>query len=350
MPFRSSLARSAGKLLGVFKEADLSLRGATQSSREIIVKIAATGGSTSTVGDKKVHKFIADGNFTITAGSSIACEVFVVGGGGAGGGDSGGGGGAGAVVYGTSIPYGPGTYAVVVGDGGSGQPTYYTDPEANFRASAGGENSTISHPSGTITGGGGNAGGMTYPSAPPAYAQSPASDGNTGSLGSNGGSHVGSPGSPLAVSNAALTTPYPTPGTGTYNVYRNQGGSQNCTSQPNLWAGGGGGGAGGAGSPSSPTGVAGDGGDGYNASGNIPWIPASEGVSGYFAGGGGSGAPDNGSGGGGTGGSGGGGDGSDSPSDPGSGGTANSGGGGGGHDAFSSPGGGSGIVYVAYPV
>ena len=33
MPFRSSLARSAGKLLGVFKERDLSLRGATQSSR-----------------------------------------------------------------------------------------------------------------------------------------------------------------------------------------------------------------------------------------------------------------------------------------------------------------------------
>ena len=32
-PFKSSLARSAGKLLGVFKEADLSLRGATQTDR-----------------------------------------------------------------------------------------------------------------------------------------------------------------------------------------------------------------------------------------------------------------------------------------------------------------------------
>ncbi len=32
-PFKSSLARSAGKLFGVFKEADLSLRGATQISR-----------------------------------------------------------------------------------------------------------------------------------------------------------------------------------------------------------------------------------------------------------------------------------------------------------------------------
>ena len=33
MPFKSSLAKSAGKLLGVFREADLSLRGATQGTR-----------------------------------------------------------------------------------------------------------------------------------------------------------------------------------------------------------------------------------------------------------------------------------------------------------------------------
>ena len=33
MPFKSSLARSAGKLFGVFKERDLSLRGAIQSDR-----------------------------------------------------------------------------------------------------------------------------------------------------------------------------------------------------------------------------------------------------------------------------------------------------------------------------
>ena len=35
-PFKSSLAKSAGKLFGVFREADLSLRGATQSTRQII--------------------------------------------------------------------------------------------------------------------------------------------------------------------------------------------------------------------------------------------------------------------------------------------------------------------------
>ena len=43
MPFRSSLVRSAGKLFGVFREADLSLRGVVQSSRKIAVAISATG-------------------------------------------------------------------------------------------------------------------------------------------------------------------------------------------------------------------------------------------------------------------------------------------------------------------
>ncbi len=42
-PFKSSLARSAGKLFGVFKEADLSLRGATQSTRHVITGLNATG-------------------------------------------------------------------------------------------------------------------------------------------------------------------------------------------------------------------------------------------------------------------------------------------------------------------
>ena len=53
-PLKSSLARSAGKLLGVLKERDLSLRGATQSSRVPISPfsaISATGGSTFTPGD-----------------------------------------------------------------------------------------------------------------------------------------------------------------------------------------------------------------------------------------------------------------------------------------------------------
>ena len=34
-PFKSSLAKSAGKLFGVFRQGDLSLRGATQISRKV---------------------------------------------------------------------------------------------------------------------------------------------------------------------------------------------------------------------------------------------------------------------------------------------------------------------------
>ena len=42
-PFKSSLAKSAGKLFGVFRQADLSLRGATQTTRHL--SFSATGGN-----------------------------------------------------------------------------------------------------------------------------------------------------------------------------------------------------------------------------------------------------------------------------------------------------------------
>ena len=340
-PMKSSLSRSVSKLLGVFRDSDLSLRGLVQSSRA--VSVTATGGSTFTSGTRTVHKFTSNQNFVITSGSSTDVEIMLVGGGGAGGGDSGAGGGAGAVLYGTGITYGPGIYAVVIGSGGAETPGYYSDPEANFRTSHCGGDSTLAHPGGTFTGGGGNVGGMTYASP---YSNSPSSDGNIGSLGCNGGSNVGSPTSPATISNAALTSPYPTPGEGTINVYRNQGGDA-ISPGTNMWIGGGGGGAGGAGDPG--VGDAGNGGAGYNAAGNIPWIPSSEGVSGYFAGGGGAGAPDNGTGGGGSGGSGGGGSGGDEGGANSTAGGTNTGGGGGGNDSFPGKAGGSGIVYISYP-
>ena len=339
-PFKSSIGRNVGKLLKGYRTSTLGLN---LQSPPPPPQITATGGYTFTAGSYKVHKFTSDDNFAIAAGSSDEVEILVIGGGGAGGGDSGGGGGAGAVLYGTGIEYNPGTYAVVIGAGGAATPGYYGDPEANFRNSHCGKDSTLAHPAGTFTGGGGNAGGMTYPSP---YAQSPISDGNAGSLGCNGGSNVGSPTSPATIPNAALTSPYPTPGAGTLNVYRNQGGSVQSPAG-NQWIGGGGGGAGGAGQ--SVVGQAGNGGDGYDAASAITWMPNSEGVSGVFAGGGGAGAPDNGSGGGGNGGPGGGGSGGAEGGASSTNGTANTGGGGGGNDAFPAMAGGSGIVYIAYP-
>jgi len=338
-PLKSSIGRNVGKFLAGFRTSTLGF----QLRDVATVPLAASGGSTFIAGGRKVHKFTSNQNFVVAAGSSDDIAVMLVGGGGSGGGDSGGGGGAGAVIIGTGITYEPGTYAVVVGAGGAEVPGYYGDPEANFRNSHCGKDSTLAHPGGTITGGGGNSGGMTYTSP---YAQSPISDGNAGSLGCNGGSNVGSPTSPATIPQAALTSPYPVPSAGTFTVHRNPGGTAQSPGS-NQWIGGGGGGAGGAGV--NGVGNAGHGGAGYDAAGNLPWIPSSEGVSGLFAGGGGAGAPDNGSGGGGNGGTGGGGSGGAEGGASSTAGGTNTGGGGGGNDAFPGKAGGSGIVYISYP-
>ena len=88
-PLKSSLARSVGKLLGVQKDTDLSLRGDVQSSRSL-GPFSASGGTTVTPGNGyKYHVFTSDDNFVVS-GASQSCEVLLVGGGGGGG--SGGGG------------------------------------------------------------------------------------------------------------------------------------------------------------------------------------------------------------------------------------------------------------------
>ena len=80
--------------------------------------VAASGGTQTTItegsDDYTVHEFTADGTFTVTEGGEI--EYLIVGG---GGGGSTAGGGAGGVVQGT-MTITPGSYPVVVGDGGDG--------------------------------------------------------------------------------------------------------------------------------------------------------------------------------------------------------------------------------------
>ena len=85
MPFKSTLAKSAGKLFGGFRERDLSLRGATQMSR--LVNITATGGdATTTPGDGyKYHYYTTTGagpSFVISSGSDNIEYLVVAGGGG----------------------------------------------------------------------------------------------------------------------------------------------------------------------------------------------------------------------------------------------------------------------------
>lgn len=129
-PIRSSLSRSVGRLLGAFGSRDLSLRGYDyyQSNQ---FKTNVSGGTIYQNGSYRVHEFLTPGSLIVTSGTISNVRYLVVGGGGGGGGFSerGGGGGAGGLRSNhpdcptdlrTPSTYSltPGTYPVVVGEGG----------------------------------------------------------------------------------------------------------------------------------------------------------------------------------------------------------------------------------------
>jgi hypothetical protein len=265
-PFKSSLARSVGKLLGVQTDNDLDLRGEGQSSRVppdpiITGPFTISGGTVLTPGNgNKYHVFTSPGNLTLAAGPGCSGTVnmFIIAGGGGGGiinpaGEGYGGlagGGGGGIVYATSYDlygtYGtPKSYPVVVGSGGG--------PGAAGSAGVQGGTSSIDlllvgAPSGaaipiSAVGGGGGAG---------------ESSGGTGGAGGNGGggvqSNVG--GTLTAPPNSPIYPLAP----GTITVYGNPG----HTDTSIYGSGGGGSGAGGLGEKPSADGVnyGGDGGAG----------------------------------------------------------------------------------------
>jgi hypothetical protein len=206
MPFRSSFARSVGKLFRVFRERDLSLRGATQKTRAIETELTATGGNqTSSSGFTgpngfKYHVFTSSGSLVVASGTADVYYL-VIAGGGSGGSSNGSGGGAGGLrsndptVPGPSsmkvthtFTLSPGTYPVTVGDGGS-------SPESNGSESKigtstvvasgggyGGDNSA-GNPGGS--GGGGTSGSAS--STPSPDPLSPDKQGNAGGDDTNGG-------------------------------------------------------------------------------------------------------------------------------------------------------------------
>ena len=125
-PLKSSLARSVSKLLGVSKDRDLSLRGASQTSR-LGAQFKASGGTKVNGSDGFTYHIFQKGNsdtFSITelADEPNTVEVLLIGGGGGGGTQHGGGGGAGALYHNPSYPI-PATanYTVTIGAGGSSQ-------------------------------------------------------------------------------------------------------------------------------------------------------------------------------------------------------------------------------------
>jgi len=292
----------------------LSIDAAEASAINNAEFIVATGGTITTVGDYKFHRFTGPGTFTVCsvgnpAGSDSVDTVIVAGG--AGGGFNAGGGGAGGLRSITSVPVTATGYPITVGGGGSGG----TNPS---RTGASGSNSVAAlSTSYTSAGGGGG-----------------------GSTGVNGGSGGGSGAictpDPGGVGNTPpVSPPQGNPG-GAYNIcgYSCQGST-------------GGGGATTAGVPKGQgDGAPGTaGGNGTDVSSNYPGQPNS----GVYAGGGGGGACFSGTGG--SGGPGGGGDGGGPGAGTGDAGTTNTGGGGGGGTAGAGGGGGnggSGIVIIKY--
>lgn len=230
-PFKSSLARSVGKLLGVYKETDLSLRGDLQSSRYIVPPFLASGGIKITSGSNVYHVFTSNQNFQVTSGTNNI-ELLVVGGGGGCSGSYQGGGGGGGIAHGPSVYVSSGTYAVVVGDGGSSVPS----PSQGNASSPGGV-SSITLPAGTIQGLGGGTGTID------AYQTGPAQYQPGGSGGGNGDDNDKQAGD-------ATQPGQPNFGVGIVH-YGNPGyGPPSGNSPGGVADGGGGGGAGGGGGPS----------------------------------------------------------------------------------------------------
>ena len=312
-PLKSSLARTVGKLLGVQKDTDLSLRGAAQSSRIPELRVSATGGETFTDGGYKYHFYKTTGPnpFNVSAAGSV--QYLLVGGGGGNGANNGGGGGGGALIAlaDTTQPVTVQDYTIVIGAGGprSGSPSV---PGSN------GDNTSAFGI--TAKGGGGGGSGTS----------GDAQDSTDPGGGSGGGQSR----------NYAV---------GSGGTYGNPGGPSDGSTNGRS---GGGGGAGGAGSP---------GANSLNGGPGAPvtWCPAplfapmpadwktAVGPTGLFAGGGG-GNNEPGSDYTVAGGPGGGGDGSQGTAQ-GSPGTANTGGGAGG-DMGGGENGGSGFVVIRYQV
>jgi hypothetical protein len=301
----------------------------TTSDREFSITVdpdpgfvAATGGTTSTCGDYKIHAFTGPGTFCVSSAGnafgSNSVEYLVVAGGASGGGDRGGGGGAGGLRENFPSPATGGQpvsvqgYPVSIGGGGPAS--------REVPGSSGSGSSALGFSS---AGGGGGA-----------HVDSSGSSGGSGGGGSNGSSGGSGNSPPVSPSQG------------------NNGGTNSAPLPANQAGGGGGGGAdatGGNGGPSN----GGNGGSGRQ----IPQIPTSYGSPArYFAGGGGGGRDGRSGGSGGSGGNGGGTSGISAGlghSTRSGNGAANTGGGSGGAgvDPNSSGGsgnGGSGIVIIRY--
>ena len=286
-PIKSSLAKTVGKLFGVSKDTDLSLRGHVQSLREPPPRpFSATGGQKFTPGDGFHYHVIISStpsptkNIVATdgAGSVTNCSILIVGGGGGGaslqgpGAAAGAGGGAGGMVYATGIPLPfQATNPITIGAGGAIAPPAYS-----VTGTTGGDTSITLGGSLTLTGKGGGGGAMYNV------------DGAAG--GSGGGSAYAA--TTGGATNQAPSNPVP------YQPYCFGNAGGNGHPSPGTYNGAGGGGAGGAGA-NAPADGGGNGGDGKATVFVSPLFPGMNstfltaiGPNGKFAQGGGGGTYD----------------------------------------------------------
>ena len=213
-----------------------------------------TGGTVTTDGNYKVHTF-AVGSSNFVTDSALTIDYLIVGGGGAGGraDGGGGGGGAGGLVYKTGQNIAAGTFAVVVGEGGTGVAAQTGQQWADAPDGDPGETSSFNGDEG----GGGAGGPGSSQSDSPAQGQRDGWGGDVSGKG-NGGSGSGHSGKANGTGGAAGSK-------GTTNA--GGGGDGNSGND-----GGGGGGAGGAGGSSTQNnGGAGGAGLQYSITGSALW-------------------------------------------------------------------------------
>ena len=249
-PIKSSLARSVSKLLGVFKDTDLSLRGDVQSNRfKEPSKTVASGGTKFTSGDQTYHLFHTSSTLVMAddGGLGLTAEIFLVAGGGAG---TDGGGGAGGVrnVPGITLSAGE-TWTCTVGAGGnpSGGPAGSASSRPNWSPGSSQSNDLVGRHTDFYFQ------PVSYPNPKYYRAIGGGKGGVWGNSGGPGGSGGGagnrSPNASGGSANSDDGTPISAPG-----QYGNVGGSVSGSPEGNI--GGGGGGAGSAGvTGSTPEGI-----------------------------------------------------------------------------------------------
>lgn len=305
--------------------------GVASGAQSVTAAALPSGGTVTTSGGYRIHRFTSSGSFTVATGVTLSCECLIVAGGGSGGSHSGGGGGAGGLLYygaetpktpnGAAISVSGGTHTVTVG-GGAASAHVGAYPNPNGNDGNKGTNSSIAFSSTYTAIGGG--GGLSI---------------NNVTANRDGGSGGGGIRSQDGYSVSYLG------GSGTTGQGNNGGGGLTTGGMAPNYPGHGGGGAGAVGGTGSQSG-GGHGGNGLSYSitgssvvyaggggGNIQYDTSLSGGSGGSGGGGAGGGPFSGA------------------SGQGGAGAANTGGGGGGsrYDATVGGGaGGSGVVIIRY--